>query len=450
MSKNIDLLNDKPSKCFYSFLFPTVLSMIAFSCYVVVDVMFVGFFEGSNGLAAMSICLPFFTISTSIALLLGVGAATTISVLRGSGDEESANKIFTMTVITNVVIGISLTIIYQLFTQEIVRLFGSDDHLLPYAMDYFGPVSMVTFAFVLSNTLQAIIRSDGDPKFIMIASTIANLLNVVLDYVLMVHFKMGIRGASIATGLSPVVVLIFIGIYYLKKQSRLKLVAKPWDMSLYKRIFKNGIGVCILEFSAGVIIYLFNNVLLSLGGAVAVATYSIISNVQFIGRSIFNGISQSMQPILSVSYGAGKLDRFHETWKVTLRVVVVFSLIFFGFVAVFPEQVAGFFVNNDPQVMSTAKDALRLYYSSFVFTGVNTILMFYCQSLERSKYSMIIAVLQGMVFVVLGMVVLVPLLGINGVWLTITFAEIATLIVAIPLKIQTDKKIKALLNPTTI
>ncbi len=441
MSKTVDLLHDKPSKCFFSYLLPTVLSMIAFSCYVIVDVMFVGYYEGSNGLAALSMCLPFFTIYNSIALLLGMGASTTISVMRGRGEIDKVNKVFTMAVITNIVIGILLTTIYTIFTKEVVIFFGADELLTPHAMDYLIPVSMATIFFMLSNMLQVIIRSDGNPRLVMVGTTIANVMNIFLDYILMAKFGMGIMGASIATAISPIITLIIISLHFFKGMSSLSLVKKAFDFAIFKRIVKNGLGIFVLEFSAGIIIYLFNNVLLYLGGAVAVAVYSIISNVQFVGRAIFNGIGQAMQPILSENYGAGKNIRLKEVWKTALTTSLIFSAVYYLFVLIFPSEIAGFFVNNDTEVINAAVLALRLYYSSFIFTGVNTLIMYYCQSVESSKYSTVISVLQGIVFVILGMIILVPMLEINGVWLTVAFAEISTLVFAVKFKCNADKKL---------
>ena len=162
-------------KEFFTTLMPTSIAMVTHSFYCLVDVFFVGVGVGSDGIAALNIALPIFTVFTCIGLLLGVGATTTMSVLLGEGNQSQNNKIFTMVCIINVVIGVILSIVGYILCEPIAIFFGADEVLLPYVMDYLQPILATAFIYILSCMLQVIIRADRNPKLIMVASIAGNV-----------------------------------------------------------------------------------------------------------------------------------------------------------------------------------------------------------------------------------------------------------------------------------
>ena len=187
-------------------------------------------------------------------------------------------------------------------------------------------------------------------------------------------------------------------------------------------------GTFILEVSSGLLILMFNVVLLRVSGQTAVAVYAIISNIAYVGKGIFNGISQASQPLISTNYGAGQEPRVKKSLHVALLTASVFSLSCFICILLFPQQIIGLFVNGDPSLVEPGVFALRLYFISFLLTGVNTVMTYYYQAVERTQIAMVISLLRGFLFVLLGLLVFPSLWGEAGVWLTITFAEAGALL----------------------
>ena len=439
MEKTDRLLHQNILKVFLGYLLPTVMGMITHSLYCLADVMFIGVYVGSTALAAMNICMPIFTLFTSIGLLIGVGASTTIMVKLGQGDHESPDKIFSLAILCNLVVGVTISVLATLYLEPFARFLGATDQLMPYVSQYMTPINCTCFAFILSSMMQVIIRADYNPKLVMIATVTGNLFNIVFDYVFMAKMGMGIFGAALATAISPFISLALMSLHYILKNNTLHFTRDCYDLSLLKRILQNGIGTFCLEFTSGMIIFVFNIVLLKISGELAVACYTIISNIAYVGKGIFNGIAQATQPLISANYGAQQYDRSQRAAKISMLTAVGFSTVVFLLVLVMPRQIAGCFT-EDMNLIEACIPAMKLYFVSFVFTGLNTMLMYYFQSIERPKISTVVALSSGIVLVLVGIIVLTPILGENGVWLTITFAELGTLAFAYPYKRLVDRR----------
>lgn len=186
---------------------------------------------------------------------------------------------------------------------------------------------------------------------------------------------------------------------------------------------------------------MFNFVLLRVSGNHAVAVYSIVSNIAYVGKGIFNGISQAAQPLISVNYGAANEKRVKKSLHAALIYAVSFSLLSFLMILIFPEPIVRFFLDGD-ELLSMGVFASRVYFISFVFTGINTLLMYFFQSVESIKVTALIAILRGVIFIMIGLLILPYIWGELGVWLTITFAEVMTLIIALPIKKRFDMLLK--------
>lgn len=440
--KQHKLLEDKVSKVYFSFLIPTVLGMVSQSLYVMVDVMVVGIGVGSDGLAALNIVMPMFTLYTAIGLLVGVGGATTMSVFIGRGEYEKVPSVFTMCFILNVAEGFILSLVSVLFIKRLAFLLGSNEQMLDMVIAYLLPIAAGGWGFILSSMLQVFVRNDGNPRLVMTAILTANITNMILDCVFVFWCKMGIFGASFATAISPILCCAIMMLHFTRQERQLRFAKRFWDKELFVRVHKNGFGTCLLEFTSGLVIYLFNIVLMRISGELSIAVYAIISNIAYVAKGIFNGIAQAMQPVVSVNYGAGKYKRMNHAQHLAQAVALGFSLLSFAACMLFPKQIIMFFTGDDAEMIAASVPALKLYFTSIAFTGVNTMLMYYFQSIEKAVISTFISAAKGIVFLVIGLAVLTPILDVNGVWLTMTFAEGITMIFAVAFKFISDRKFK--------
>lgn len=417
------LLTGSIPKLYLSYLIPTLVAMLSNSLYCLVDVYFISKGAGSVGLAALNIAMPIFTIYSAIGLTFGVGGATVMAVAEGSHHMEERNQAFTLSVVCMGVIGILISVFGTLFLEPFAYALGSSESLLPYVKLYMGPINVSAFAFVLMYAASILIRADHAPKLAMNAMLFGNISNMVLDYVFVMIFKMGLTGASIATCISPFLTVIGVSFHFIKKNNTVHFTKDCFSVLMLKRIFSNGLGSGIMEISAGAIILLFNVVILHLADELFLASYAIVTNIAYVCKGLLNGFAQGIQPIISANYGARNMERVKEALKVCILFASGFALIVYVIFLFTPQAVATLFANGDTKLIAQSAIGIRLYFSSLLFTAIITMIMYYFQSIERGKISTLLAVLKGFVFVAVSMTVLIFCFGIEAIWLSVTFAE---------------------------
>ena len=425
---------------YFRFLVPTIISMIAHSFYCLADVFFVGIGVGSNGLAALNVALPMFTFYSTFSVLVGVGAATTISIFRGAGDTRRINKAFTQAIVLVTAMGLLVMTVGTIFLRPICYMLGATDQIVQMVVDYLRPVNQAAVIYMMANSLSVIVRSDGNPKLVMVAGTAGNILNIVLDYVFVLLMDMGTFGAGLATIIGPCVTTSILSLHFFTHHNNVYFTRRFLDGRLLLRLLRNGMGSSILELSSGLIILMFNVALIRVSGESAVAVFSIISNIGYVGKGIFNGMAQAAQPIISQNYGAGNPSAVQQVNRYAMITALIFSCCVYGLVLLFPSQIISLFVSNDPGLVALGANAVVLYFLSFPFTGMNTILMYYFQSIEKSLYTVLIAVLRGVALISVALVVLAMLFGVTGVWLALFVAEGITFLIFFPIQLRMVKR----------
>ncbi|MEG1993627.1 MAG: MATE family efflux transporter, partial [Oscillospiraceae bacterium] len=279
------------------------------------------------------------------------------------------------------------------------------------------------------------------PKLVMASTITGNVANIGLDYLLVMVFDMGMFGASLATAIGPMVALSMMLFHFKLGKNNVFLTKDFWNKNITKRLLKNGIGTCILEISSGIVIFLFNITLLRVSGKGAVAVFTVISNVGYAGKMIFTGIAQSGQPIISRNYGSKDIKNVKLGFRLTLYSAITFSLITYVLLLLFPVQILSLFITDNAQIITQNLSAVTIYFSSFVFTAINTMLMYYFQSLEKPKHTLVIAILRGIVLITICLGILPTLFGENGIWISLTVAEVVTTAIFLPIMFNLEKKL---------
>ncbi|GAA0781541.1 MATE family efflux transporter [Hathewaya limosa] len=431
MQEKIDLLKDDINKLFIKYLTSSVLAAIAISMYIFVDTMFIGIGVGSDGIAALNIAMPIFTVSSSISLMLGIGGASTASVFIGRGQRDKSVKVFNISIYISIILGIIISIFGNIFSKQICVILGASTKILPLVNEYLSILISFSWAFILSVVLGSFIRNDKDPKLVMIATVIGNITNVILDYVFIFIFHWGMKGAVIATVISPIVNLVILCIHFTQKYNTLVLKKISIRFSLILRIFKNGFGTFILEVCRGTLLFMFNKTLMNLGGEIYVSAYGIITNIAYVGTCIFAGIAQCIQPIVSVNFGGKKTDRVYEALKYALFTAISLAIFCYGLLLIFPKDIVGIFTKGNTELINICVKGIRLYFLGYVFCASNVVSLYFLQSIEKAKASIFLSLSSGIIFSSLGLLILVPVLNVSGVWLTVPFAEGITFIISI-------------------
>ncbi len=286
----------------------------------------------------------------------------------------------------------------------------------------------MSFSFMLVHTISSFVRNDNRPRLAMIATVIGGITNIILDYIFIFNFKMGMTGAALATSIASFLNLTILLSHFFSRKCSLKFIKVKFTVNRLSRILLNGTPSCIIELSSGIVIFIFNIAILNIIGDIGVSAYSIIANISLVCTAIFTGIAQAVQPIISINYGAKKLDRVKIVKKMALISAAIVGCSFYILGITFPNYIVSLFTSETGEIINITVNGIKYYFIGFLVMGFNIVLGSYYQSREYSGVSNFISLGRGIIFIVLGLVILPRLLGINGVWLTIIFSELMTLI----------------------
>lgn len=427
MKKDLNLLEDNIYKLYGKFFANSVAGMAMIAFYILVDTMFIGRGVGSEGLAALNIVLPVFNLIFATGLLIGIGGATAFSVSLGQGDRRMAKKIFTLSMALALGSGIFYSIFGSIFVERLSFLLGATQDSIVLVKEYFEIIILAAFSFILVNVISAFVRNDKAPQFAMWVTIASCVTNILLDYVFIFILNMGMRGAALATVISSLQSLVIFILYLYRGTDLLKFVKVKFEIPVLKRIVINGLSSFLIELSSGIVIFAFNITLLKHIGDIGIAAYSIVANISLVCVAVFTGVAQGVQPLVSINYGAKKMPRVKKVRNLGLVSAIITGVLFYVSGSLFAEQIVDIFVRDSSQIMPLATEAIRYYFIAFLFMGINVVMGSYFQAMEKAYFAMTVSVARGLVFVLLGLVVLPYYFATVGIWLTVPFAEALSL-----------------------
>lgn len=428
----MDLTLGKESigKLFVKYSIPSVIAMIVFSLYIVIDGIFVGNVVGAAGLSAVNLAMPFFGVAMALGTMVAIGGGTITSIDLGRGDKEEARRSFSLAFYILTAITLALSVFTLAFTPTIARILGSSEELMPLVIEYLRSLCLFLATFVGSSYLSANLRVMGKPNHAMVADIIGAALNIVLDYIFIVKFGWGLAGAGVASGLAFTIGFIFSLVQYLRKDSILKFVKTSFDIRKVIKIFYNGSSEGITQFAVAFSNYIFNIVLMIKIGEMGVSAFSIILYISSLVTAVFSGICNGISPIISFNHGAKNKDRIQKLMKIsviTISIIGVLSTILMAFGG---ETLIAMFTEGDDSLVSLTVEATRVYSIAFIVNGLNILSSAYFTAIEDAKTSAIISALRGAILIVIFIVLLPMIFGDVGIWLTVPFSEVFTVVVA--------------------
>lgn len=421
----LDMERESVNSLLFRFSLPAVGGMIVSALYVIIDGIFIGKGIGSEGLAAINIAYPVITLGIAISLMLGVGGATVISVLQGQGEKKEAGRYLTYVIVLNILAYLVISFMTLTKTDYIVRLLGSSEGLVPLVKDYMVIGIIFSIFFMLSVSLNAVVRNDKAPCYAMFSMVLGAIVNIYLDWLFIFQMDMGMAGAALATGISQVISFLFLVGHFFRKKCSIRPEKVDIAFSYVKRIVANGFPSFILEFAVAIVTVSFNNVLMLYLGEIGVSAFSIIAYIFYIFRMIFTGLAQGIQPIVSYNFGAKKWARIKATLIVGHKIAFITAVLILICVYIGGEAMVKLF-NGDEELIKIASRGLLFYSSAMIFLGANFINISYLQSMERSVTANILSVVRSMVFVLIGLISLPKIMGVDGVWLSLPFADLMT------------------------
>ncbi|WP_299735075.1 MATE family efflux transporter [uncultured Endozoicomonas sp.] len=276
--------------------------------------------------------------------------------------------------------------------------------------------------------LAGFVRNDTNPGLAMKAIMSGFMLNIILDYIFIFPLGWGIKGAALATGLSQLLIFVLLLTHFIQGKGKLRLTfSGGYSVKTGMEIIRIGSPNFFIESTAAVTAVFFNYILLTRFSALHVTAYSIIMNVGLVVMLVFSGTGQACQPIISYNFGGGKIEKVRETLYLGLRYAVVVGVVAIAISLAGAEYIVSMFTDNNPQLVELASIALKIYLAGSVFMGVNIVVATFFQSVESPAIATVISLSRGLVFVLIGLLILPMLFPANGVWGSIFLAEVVTL-----------------------
>ncbi|MGL4798487.1 MAG: MATE family efflux transporter [Cellulosilyticaceae bacterium] len=444
MDNTRQLGTERIGKLFLKYSIPSIIGMLFFSIYIVVDGIFVGQSVGGPALAAINIAMPFFSIAMAISIMLSAGANTIVGIELGQGNKDQARKTFSLAFYTLMILSSSVAGLTLLFLDPICRLLGATDELLPMVRQYLAILCFFTPVFTTGGLLSTGIRTMGKPTYSMVCTITGSVLNILFDYLMVVVWGWGVAGAALASGVA-FGISFFVGfIAYLPKSCILRFTTCKVDFRKIGKFFYNGSSEALTEVAVAYSTYLFNMVLLKNMGEMGVSAFSIISYVTSLIIAILLGISTGISPITSYNYGAKQVDRVISLNQLGIKVMAVLGVICTVSMFIFGESLIKLFAPNDPELISLTIQATNLYSIAFLINGMNILGSAYFTALEDAKTSATISLFRGIIFLTLGIVLLPLFIGDAGIWLAVFFSEAITLGYTFYLFKRSYKKLRTL------
>jgi putative MATE family efflux protein len=360
----------------------------------------------------------------SLGIMFGMGAASIISRNLGSGNRERAAKAVGNAFGLTVISGVLVIVVGEIFIKDILMLFGATESLFPYAYDYLSVVLLGIVSICVTMTGQYIIQSEGRAKSAMLCMVIGMGMNIILDPVFIFGFKMGIKGAALATDISLTISALYVLLFFGTKKSSIKITFRHLipDLPVIKEIFKLGIVVFVRQAAKSILFIIMNNTLKTYGGAMAIASFGVIFRLLAFMMVPISGIGQGFQPIAGYNYGAKKYNRVNQVIKTALLTATILAICSFLLMLFFSKFMLAIF-NNEQQLLDVAVPALRIIILVIPFIGLQVIGSMYFFAAGKAASAFFLSLSRQIIFLIPLVLIFSYFWGVTGVWAAFPAAD---------------------------
>lgn len=425
--RNYELLKSK----FSEFFLPTLFTSMAGNICLFVDGLIVSFLLGAGNLSAIQLVAPVITFVNLIYWMIGLGGSVLCSVTKAEFDEEKSNSYFSVAIISLIVIGILIAVFGCIFSQPIAEfLCASQPALIPDVTQFFVSViiGMPFLCYMMS--LSYFIRADGIPTLPFRAILLANIINILFDFIYIKFFNLGIGGAALATTTGYFMGSVFISYYFFKPERTLqfmKLKAGKF-FGFLKRIVASGFSSSSTQLYLTLKLFIINILLGVYLGQAGLVAFSICYNSLFILYIFLIGTAQTMSPIVSVYFKEEDFSGVDYIIKKSLKIVLASSLALSVLFIVYPQSLLMLYSVKNPEHVPVVLNALRIFAISYAGTAITFLYTFYSQAIQKNKLSTLISLLEGFVLPIGLAFILSFAIGGNGIWISFALAELGTIL----------------------
>ncbi len=417
---------------FFRFIIPSLIAQWVYALYTMIDGLFVARGVSELALSGVNIAMPFVTLLFSVALMFAVGSSTVIAILLGEKKDQEAKEVFTQNILTIILVSILITALVLWKSGEIAAFLGATRLTAGYVRTYIITIACFSIFFICSYSLEVLIKTDGYPMKATIIVTAGAVLNCILDYVFVMLLHKGVWGAAFATGISQLIVVLLYLTHFCSKKTHMKLVRFTPSPSLAWRTMKIGLSSGITEFSAGIVIFLFNHAILTYLNEEFIVSYTIVTYVSTIIVMSMAGIAQGIQPLVSYYYGRRQPEKYHRLLKYALCFGTVFSIAAFILSRIIAVPLVSLFISPGlSELRSASVGVFHTVSYSFLLCGFNIIIGGFFTAIEYPRSAMAISLGRGFLFVALSLKLLTALFNGNGIWWAALLSEALCLLLTL-------------------
>lgn len=415
----------------FSFSLPAIIMLLVSSLYTAVDGIFIARYVGSDALSAINIMLPIDTLSYAVSIMFGTGASAIVGRKLGQGKKQEARENFTLVTLVALLTGIVLSVVLTAFFEPLVMRLGATERLMGYCMQY-GYILFGGSVFTVIQVMyQALFITAGKSRLAMLLTTASGVMNLVLDYVLIVPLQMGMAGAAWGTVAGRILGGVFPLIYFMKDRGMLAFSRPRWDGMVLLKTIGNGSSEMVSNLAIGVTTLLFNLAMIEIAGEDGVAAMTIVLYTQFVYTAVYLGFSTSAAPVISFHYGKENWQYLRKLFRSSIGIISVSTVCMLVASIVFAKPLISLFTSPQTAVYKMAYSGYMLFIWNFLFAGFNIFSSALFTAFSNGAVSAFISFLRTLVFVVGAILLLPTLIGLNGIWLSIPTAEFLTFLVAV-------------------
>lgn len=442
MERSKKLAEQSVGKLLLEFSIPAIIGMMVNSLYIIIDRIFIGRVVGAMAISGVSLTFPIGIIIMGFGMLVGIGAATRISIRLGEHKKEEAEKILGNAFILLIIVSLFVSALGLAFVDPMLRAFGASDNTLGYAKEF---ITIILAGAVLQNIgfgLNNIIRSEGNPKKAMTTMLIGCILNIILDFIFIFVFGWKIKGAALATVISQAVNSIWVVSYFMGNNSLLKLKKEYFklDKEIILSIFAIGMSPFAMQIASSAVNIILNNSLATYGGDFAIGAFGIINSIATIFLMPIFGINQGSQPIIGFNYGAKLHHRVKNTLKLAALSATIVSTVGAITVNLFPTMLVSMFNKSDADLTAITVHGMKIFMIMFPIIGFQIVSSNFFQAIGKAKISMFLSLLRQVIILIPMLIILPNMFKLDGVWMAAPVSDTAaSILTAIFLIIEMKK-----------
>ena len=423
---HINLSDHFTYKKLFRFTLPSIVMMIFTSIYGVVDGFFVSNFAGDVAFTAVNFIYPFLMILGSLGFMFGAGGSALIGKTLGEGHPNRANRLFSLFVYTSVICGFALGFIGFFAVRPVAKMMGAEGEMLDLCTMYGRIILVALPAFMLQLEFQSFFITAEKPHLGLITTLCAGCANIILDALLVAVFPLGVVGAAVASALSQVIGAIIPLVYFFRpnNKSLLRLRKTRFDGKALLQASTNGSSELMSNVAMSLVGILYNVQLMDIAGPDGVAAYGVLMYVGMIFNAIFIGYSVGVAPVVSYHFGAQNKHELSSLLKKSCLIIGISSIVMFAASEGLAYPLSKLYVGYKPELFAMTHRAFLLFSTSFLFMGFAIFFSSFFTALNDGLTSALISFLRTLVFQVAAVYLLPLIWHLDGIWISVTFAEL--------------------------